>query len=397
MTAFAVVDVETTGTRPDADRVIEVGVVRVERRRVVDRWRTFVRPDRPVPSFITRMTGIGEDDVREAPAFDEIAGDLARRLKGAVFVAHNAPFDSGFLRAEFARAGRPWTSPVVCTVRLARTLMPDLGGYSLDALASHFGILIENRHRALDDAAATAELLLRMLSVRRARTAISKQTAARKPGPLPDGAQDLPRSRGAWVLRDADGHALRAGRSVNLFETFPAEFADLPKRLAAKAARVDFEACESEIEAQAAQARFLTPPPSDHPFLTVTPDGRFLTGAPGPGRIFGPFRSARDLKIRLNRAKGLPLEDAIRRITAGLEPVGLLRRAPPSGPGMLVRQDQRLLWIQSGRLRKAWSLDLDEAEIRDDLRRLLDAPVDLESLPAVRASRGVPVEIFLGR
>ncbi len=395
MTAFAVVDVETTGTRPDADRVIEIGLVRVERRRVVDRWRTFIRPDRPVPSFITRLTGIGDEDLHGAPGFDEIAHDLRRRMRDAVFVAHNAPFDRGFLRAEFTRAGIEWSPEVLCTVQLARALMPDLGGYSLDALTSHFRIEIANRHRALDDAAATAELLRRMLKVRRAAKAVARLTTTRPRPPSLPGADELPQGRGVWILRDADGRPLSSGRTISLLEGFAAEFSRLPKKLTRRAARVDFVAADSDIEAQAAEARFAAPVDEDHPFLTVTPAGTFEIG-PGPGRLLGPFRSMRDLKIRMNRAKGLPLDEAIRVITAGLAPLGLLRERPsPAGNGVLVRQDNRLLWVQAGRLRKAWSLELDESEIRDELRRLLAVAIDIEALPRVRSGRGVPVEVFL--
>jgi DNA polymerase III epsilon subunit family exonuclease len=394
--AFAVVDVETNGCRPDADRVIEVAVVRVERRRIVERWRTFLRPDAPVPRWITRLTGITTDDVASAPAFDEAAGELLRRIGRAVFVAHNAAFDAGFLRAEFARTGRAWRPTVLCTLRLARRLIPDLGGWSLDALSSHFGVPIEHRHRALDDAAATAEILVRMLTMRGARAAVAKLATdrlARLRSPLPFGAEELPRSRGVWALRDRDGRVIATGRAVSLADKFGDDFASLPRRVAKAAARVDHVVCASDVEAQAAEADLAGPAP-EPAFLTVAADGTMRAGAPGPGRIFGPFTSAAELARKMERARGLPIEDAIASITRGLKPLGFLRE---TGRSVLVRQDERLVWVDRGRFRRAWSIgpDTDEAEIRREIRALLDAPFDASSAPRVKASRGVPVEEFL--
>jgi len=394
--AYVVVDVETTGTRPGWDRVIEVAAVRLERGRIVDRWRSFCRPDRRVPAFITRITGIGDDDVTDAPAFDEIAGDLLRRLKDAVFVAHNARFDAGFLRAEFARAGRAWTPRVLCTVRLARALVPGLAGYSLDRVTSHFNVVIENRHRALGDAEATAEVLRLLLRRRAARRVVEAEL--HDPAPpvdLPPGAAELPRSRGVWTLRDPNGRPLRSGRSAVLFDDFPPAFAALPKKLRIRAARVEFEAVESDLEAQAALGQ---EEQREYPFLTVTPRGDFVVGRPVAGRIFGPFRTVRDIRMRLSQAQGLPLEEAIRAITSGLAPVGLLReRTAPSGPGLLVKEEGRLLWVREGRLQKAWSLEIDESEIREEIRRLLAEPFDPAAWPRVGPPRGdiKNIEYFL--
>jgi DNA polymerase III epsilon subunit family exonuclease len=390
---YAVVDVETTGCRADADRVIEVAVVRVARRRIVDRWRSFCRPDRPVPAWIRALTGITDAHLREAPAFDDIAADLARRLHGCVFVAHNAAFDAAFLRAEFARAGRRWDAPALCTVRLGRRLVPGLPSHSLDAAAAHAGIEIAGRHRALGDAEAAAGLLVRYLALPGARRAIVAMSRARDARPLPPGADDLPRGIGLWILRDAAGAVLRAGRAVNLHDGFREEFAALPGKLARRAARVDFEAAASLTEAEAREAELA--PAAEPAFLVVAPDGRLTAGPPGPGRLYGPFRSLADLRRRMKRAEGLPVEDAVAEIIRGLKPLGLLRPPAPSGPGELVRDGERLLWIQEGRLRRAWTLgaDTDEGQLRDEIRALLRQPARLGG--RVRARRGVPVEEFL--
>lgn len=163
---FVVVDVETTGTSPlGGDRVTEVAAVVVEDGRVEDAFQSLVHPERPIPGRITALTGISDDMVADAPRFADIAGALADVLRGRTFVAHNAAFDWGFLDMEFGRArldgvlsGAP-----VCTVRLARRVLAHLPRRNLDAVAAHYEVAIEARHRALGDARATAHVLLALL------------------------------------------------------------------------------------------------------------------------------------------------------------------------------------------------------------------------------------------
>ena len=166
--AFAVVDVETTGISVrGGDRVTEVAAVVVEGGRIETAFHSLVNPQRPIPGYITALTGISNAMVRDAPRFDEIAGDLAQHLVGRVFVAHNARFDWNFLSAEFGRvANAPFDSLAtgqLCTVRLARRLLSHLPRRNLDAVAAHYGIVIDGRHRADGDARATAKVLLGLL------------------------------------------------------------------------------------------------------------------------------------------------------------------------------------------------------------------------------------------
>jgi DNA polymerase III subunit epsilon len=162
---WVVVDVETTGGSPrQGHRVTEVAAVCVSGGRVARTFSTLVNPDRRIPSMITALTGITDEMVRDAPRFHQVAPELTEVLRGRVFVAHNAAFDWGFLCSEMERAvGGRLEGRQLCTVRLARKLLPQLPSRSLDALASYFGLEIEARHRALDDAVATAHVLLRLL------------------------------------------------------------------------------------------------------------------------------------------------------------------------------------------------------------------------------------------
>ncbi len=159
-TMYAVVDVETTGGRATHDRITEIAIVRVQGGKVVDRFAQLVNPQRHIPSFISRLTGISNAMVATAPTFAEVAEALLQRLQGCIFVAHNAKFDVGFVKQEFARAGVSWRAPQLCTVVQSRRYFPRLPSYGLAALAAHFGLTLTEHHRALADAEATAELLL---------------------------------------------------------------------------------------------------------------------------------------------------------------------------------------------------------------------------------------------
>lgn len=163
--SYAVVDVETTGGSPfTGHRVTEIAAVIVREGRIADVFETLVNPQRPIPPFITRLTHITPSMVRDKPTFGEIAMQVRDLLGGHVFVGHNASFDRRFVEAEVARAGLGWRSErVLCTVRLARRLVPHLRRRSLDHVAHYYGVAITNRHRAMGDAMATAHCLLRML------------------------------------------------------------------------------------------------------------------------------------------------------------------------------------------------------------------------------------------
>jgi len=167
--AFAVIDVETTGSSAaGSDRVIEVAVVLVqgERRELV--FETLVNPGRPVPGVVTAITGITTAMLRDAPSFEEIADGLLDTLAGRVFVAHNARFDWRFVENELKRArALRLEGARLCTVRLARRLVEGVESCGLDALTERFALENPARHRAAGDALATAELLQRLLRLAR--------------------------------------------------------------------------------------------------------------------------------------------------------------------------------------------------------------------------------------
>lgn len=156
---YVVLDVETTGGKAGTDRITEIGALRVQAGEVIDTFSTLINPQRHIPSFISRLTGISNSMVADAPTFADVAEKLAGFLQGAVFVAHNAKFDYGFIRAEFARCELPFDMPQLCTVVNMRRYYPGLKSYSLGNLCQQFDIPLTNHHRALADATATVELL----------------------------------------------------------------------------------------------------------------------------------------------------------------------------------------------------------------------------------------------
>ncbi len=173
--SYAVVDVETTGGSPArGHRITEIATVPVRDGRIGDVFETLVNPERPIPWWISRLTHITWDMVRDRPTFRESHGQIAAALSGDVFVAHNAAFDWGFVSAELrvsdlsiagfvAPPAAVLPTRRLCTVRLARALLPHLRRRSLDAVAHYYGVPIAGRHRAAGDALATAHCLLRLL------------------------------------------------------------------------------------------------------------------------------------------------------------------------------------------------------------------------------------------
>jgi len=158
--AFVVFDIETTGLNPDKDRITEIGAVKVEGGKITGRFSTFVNPETPIPPHITKLTGITDDMVKDAPVIGEALEDFLQFSEGCVMVAHNAEFDISFIRHECRVRGKNTDFTVLDTLQLCRNLFPELGRYKLNIVAKHLGVTLENHHRAVDDSKATADILL---------------------------------------------------------------------------------------------------------------------------------------------------------------------------------------------------------------------------------------------
>ena len=274
-TRLAFIDVETTGAHPVRDRVTEIAILRVEGGEVVARWESLVNPGMSIPGMIQDLIGITNAMVADAPPFASLADTVASLLEGCVFVAHNARFDYGFIKNEFARAGRQFDAPVMCTVKLSRALHPEHHRHGLDALIERHGLVCDARHRAMGDTEAlwqfarlvsgnfTADVLAR--AAERAM-----KVPARPPG-MPEGMLEaVPEGPGIYLFHaeaepppaGRSDRPLYVGRSLNLRGRVKEHFSSTSVRgrdaeLASQVQRVDWIETAGELGALLLEAELV--------------------------------------------------------------------------------------------------------------------------------------------
>jgi DNA polymerase-3 subunit epsilon len=162
---FAIVDIETTGGSPETSRITEIAIFLFDGKDVVKEYTTLINPECFIPPNITRLTGITNEMVTDAPRFYEVARRIGEFTEDAIFVAHNVQFDYKFVQAEFKRLGYSYSRKTLCTVRLSRKYLPGYSSYSLGNICGELGIPISGRHRAAGDALATVKLFQKLLYV----------------------------------------------------------------------------------------------------------------------------------------------------------------------------------------------------------------------------------------
>ena len=328
--AIAFVDLETTGTRAAADRITEVGIVRVAVDPAggpprVDEWSSLIDPGVPIPPAIQALTGITDAMVRAAPTFSSVVRDVEERLAGCLFVAHNARFDYGFLKHEFARLARPFKAKVLCTVRLSRRLFPEAPSHSLDAVIERHRLAIVARHRALDDAQALwqfVQALYATLPQEGIEAAVRRLLKIPSlPAQLPpDVLESIPECAGVYLFYGDNPLPLYIGKSKNLRERVAAHFssdwaAETDLRLSAEIRRIECEPTAGELGALLREARLvksLLPAhnrtlrrKADAGVMTLRDDGSpaFVSStAYDPGvtaPAYGPFSSRRAMRETL--------------------------------------------------------------------------------------------------
>jgi DNA polymerase-3 subunit epsilon len=324
---LACVDLETTGTSPDHARITEVGIVTVTDG-VVEEWSTLVDPGCRIPPAIEALTGITSEMVAGAPPFAAIADEVLARLEGRLFVAHNARFDHGFLKAELERLDKRFAPRVLCTARLSRRLDPAAGRHSLDALIARHRLACDARHRALGDARVLVGLLAALRAAHPTEAlaaAIAQQLAAPSlPAGLdPDALASLPEAPGVYLFRAADDAPLYVGKSIDLRARVRSHFSaslrsPKARRLATQIASIGHELCAGELGALLREAELVkqlkpvynrrlraggalhalrwSGPGSGQPPRVVA-----LTAgdAPDADEVHGAFRSAREAKRAL--------------------------------------------------------------------------------------------------
>ncbi|MEA2124604.1 MAG: polymerase subunit epsilon, partial [Solirubrobacteraceae bacterium] len=270
---FVAVDTETNGLARERCELTEVGAVLVGGGELHERWSSLVGVSAPLSPGIQRFTGISQAMVDRAPPPEAVLPGLAARLQGRVLVAHNAGFDARVLRQAFARAGLDWPAPpVLCTVAMARRLAPLQRRRGLAALADALGVEVGTTHRALPDAelcgqvfcalfkrlcanAATVGEAVALLSPRR-RAPRMRPPKVRLPVERRPDLRALTTGPGVYVFRDADGHPLYVGKSVNVRTRARAHFTS-GAAWTARAEQVDCEPTESELGALLLEHRLI--------------------------------------------------------------------------------------------------------------------------------------------
>ncbi|HET7772254.1 MAG TPA: exonuclease domain-containing protein [Burkholderiaceae bacterium] len=363
-------DLETTGMSPERERITEIGLVVVEGGEVRERWQTLVNPGKSIPPDISWFTGITNEMVRDAPEFEQVADALWARLQGALLVAHNARFDYGFLKAEFARLGRTYITKPLCTVKLSRTLDPEQRSHSLDALIERWGLGREARHRAMGDAERLwvfAQKLAQRYSPALIEEAVRVITrrASLPPHLPPTLFDEMPATPGVYTFHAEHGQILYIGRSISLKDRVAAHFYDVKnereQQLAAQVHRVTWAPCAGALSTAVREAEAIkTHAPAANvalrrneravllqvdamcrlrylPAQTVADATEVPDGAEQASALYGPFASraaARAAVVALAREFQLCLK------TLGLE---LAARGEPAASGCFNLQIRRCL------------------------------------------------------
>jgi DNA polymerase-3 subunit epsilon len=253
------VDIETNGLSYTSGKIIEVAVIRVENGQIIDSLNYLLNPGRPIPPFITRITGITDIDVERASDFADIADELFDVMHGAVFVAHNVRFDYSFLKNEFKRVGKQFNPKLLCTVKLSRSIYPEFRNHKLQDLIDRCNLSVTNRHRAFDDADAMRQFIEHLQQAFPSEVvdrAVARQIKAPS---LPAGLSAsiinaLPDGPGVYIFEDERGSPLYIGKSVNLKKRVLSHFSsdhssDGEFKIAQMIANIDTRPTAGELEA----------------------------------------------------------------------------------------------------------------------------------------------------
>jgi DNA polymerase-3 subunit epsilon len=287
---FTVVDLETTGGQCGPGNIIEIGAYRMVGRRLTESFQTLVRPQGGfVPRFITGLTSITTEMVREAPPIEEVLPAFREFMGDRVMVAHNAAFDFGFLNFEFRRIfGIGVANPVLCTLRMSRRFMPSLKRRRLDLLASHFGLSLEGRHRGLGDARMAAEILSIFLEIAEKmgitrldrllddhhRGIAGRRIERHVP---PEEIAALPLAPGVYLMRNERGDLLYIGKARRLRERvasyFSASVSAKTADLVSHVYKIETRVARSPLEAALEEARLIRElkPPFNRMLKSVAP------------------------------------------------------------------------------------------------------------------------------
>lgn len=229
---YAIVDIETTGGTATRERITEIAIVHHDGENITGKYSTLINPEKSIPYHIVGLTGITNDMVANAPKFYEVARDIIEWTEGRIFVAHNVHFDYSFIKEEFRSLGYTFSRSTLDTVRLTRLAFPGHKSYSLSNLIQRFDLVVKDRHRALDDAWATAQIFTMIMQSGAYEGTVNNFIAMGiKASNLPQGITledilNLPEGHGVYYFRNLQNTLIYVGKSKNIKSRIAQHFTD---------------------------------------------------------------------------------------------------------------------------------------------------------------------------
>ncbi len=255
---YTIVDIETTGNGIKGNKITEISIFKYDGYEIVDEFTSLVNPECDIPYFITGLTGIDNQMVRDAPTIDQITDKIIEITKDTIFVAHSVNFDYNVIKNEFKNLGLDFVRKKLCTVRLSRKLLPGYNSYSLGKLCSSLNIPLTDRHRARGDAHATTLLFQKLLRTKGADIVFKKflnsrsQEATLPPALDREVYERLPEVPGIYFFKDAKGVIIYVGKAINIKKRVLSHFYDKATKeiaMCQETADIDFEISGSELVA----------------------------------------------------------------------------------------------------------------------------------------------------
>ncbi|KAA3622037.1 MAG: exonuclease [Flavobacterium sp.] len=259
---YAILDIETTGGKYNEEGITEIAIYKFDGEKIVDQFSSLINPERRIQPFVVNLTGINAEMLRNAPKFYEVAKRIIEITEDAVLVAHNAQFDNRILTTEFDRLGYNFEKDTLCTVELAKKLIPGLPSYSLGKLVRSLGIPLSDRHRAQGDAKATVALFKMLLAKDASKEIIQKcvrKDPKRQLEPkLLEMIENAPNDTGVYYMHREDGTIIYIGKSKNIKKRLVQHFTNdskKSKRIQLEVAAVTYEKTGNDLIAQLKESR----------------------------------------------------------------------------------------------------------------------------------------------
>lgn len=253
---YSIIDIETTGGNPYRDKITEIAIYVHDGSRVVKEFHSLINPERRIPHFIQKMTGISDEMVAGAPRFYEVAKAIVQYTENTIFVAHNASFDYNFVKTEFKNLGYLYQRDCLCTLKLSRKIIPGKKSYSLGKLCRELDILLENRHRAQGDALATVKLFELLLQKNgngffQETWPIQLKNNGINPALSQKIIEQLPQKTGVYYFLDENQKIIYVGKSKDIRQRVLSHFSQIKSKRALemieKTADVHYDITGSEL------------------------------------------------------------------------------------------------------------------------------------------------------